>query len=267
MPKIVTVGSDPEFVLSEHSWLLDAEQFFVDLLDNNIIRPRVLTGYPYSSSRFQLDLNKTRIGVDGCSTTGELRPPYSDNPLIHFQNVRHSICALDRIVRLSKRRIKVFAGNCWYGEPMGGHLHIGGKTVSAARIDALDTYLAFWLKRIYDADKAVEREENGYGEFGQYRTKPYGFEYRTPASWLVNPVTAKAVICLAKVVGSEAIEHIHEHNEKATRESRPSHIYKELCKFRLYHKYAKYINPLITRSTRCIQWKESENILRTWGFR
>lgn len=66
----------------------------------------------------------------------------------------------------------------------GGHIHIemsGSKLEKAHFVRLLDKYVGAWIKKI-DPDK---RRQELYGDFGAFRYKPYGVEYRTPSNyWL-----------------------------------------------------------------------------------
>ena len=42
---------------------------------------------------------------------------------------------------------------------------------------------------IDDKEQKQKRERTGYGKLSAYRRKSYGFEYRTPGSFLLSPST------------------------------------------------------------------------------
>jgi len=45
----------------------------------------------------------------------------------------------------------------------------------------------------------IKREKSGYGKRKAHRTKSYGFEYRTPGSWLLSPAITLVTLTLAKL--------------------------------------------------------------------
>ena len=66
---------------------------------------------------------------------------------------------------------------------------------------ALDNYVAFPVMMLENPVKAKKRPQEKYGWLGEFRWESYGgFEYRTPASWIVGPPYAAAVLCLTKLV-------------------------------------------------------------------
>ena len=50
---------------------------------------------------------------------------------------------------------------------------------------------------------AKKRKKTGYGQLGAYETKSYGFEYRTPASWLYSENNARSILCLSYTLAYE----------------------------------------------------------------
>lgn len=52
---------------------------------------------------------------------------------------------------------------------------------------------------IDDKEQRSKRERSGYGKKGAYRRKGYGFEYRTPGSFLLSPSVTLVTLTLAKL--------------------------------------------------------------------
>jgi len=51
-----------------------------------------------------------------------------------------------------------------------------------------------------------KREKSGYGNRKSHSSKYYGFEYRTPGSWLLSPSTAIVTLTLAKLTTIGVLE-------------------------------------------------------------
>jgi len=192
MNETVTIGSDPEFI-------------FVDDIHNRQIPARIIL--PNSL--------RTTIGVDGSSSTAELRPPYEEDAIKHYENITYLL----RKTQLcyNKENYRIEAGLSQY-DAIGGHIHFGGadsplipKILDIACIFMLNFYDAN-LKRLHT--KRINKD--GYGMLGAVREKYYGVEYRTPISWLGNPIMAKSFLAVAHTLAYEAVNH-PEHVEKMIR--------------------------------------------------
>ncbi|RLG20068.1 hypothetical protein DRN74_06065, partial [Candidatus Micrarchaeota archaeon] len=100
--KSFTIGSDPEFII------YTGDGQFVEA-------DTVLSQYG-------------RVGCDGHSSTGELRPDPGENPLEHLEHVA------DALDELKETLDSELGESCWYvragsgvpGDPTGGHIHFGG---------------------------------------------------------------------------------------------------------------------------------------------
>ncbi len=179
----VKLGADPEFMIfnSKTNRMLSASQFF------------------------------PRDGVVGCDNirmqnrqqrpVAEIRPNPSSCPLKLSDNIKQ---ALDSASRMAPyQNVKWLAGSQPGGAySIGGHIHFSNIRLTANLIRALDNYLAIPIFLVEEPVAAVRRRRR-YGSLSDYRVKDYGgFEYRTPASWLVSQQITVAVLCLAKIIAS-----------------------------------------------------------------
>ncbi len=179
----VKLGADPEFMIfnSKTNHLLSASRFF------------------------------PRDGVVGCDNirmanrqqrpVAEIRPYPSSCPLKLTDNIKK---ALDSASRMAPyQNVKWLAGSQPGGSySIGGHIHFSNIRLTANLIRALDNYLAIPIFLLEEPVSATRRRRR-YGYLGDYRVKDYGgFEYRTPASWLVSQEITTAVLCLAKIIAS-----------------------------------------------------------------
>jgi len=179
--KEIKLGADPEFIIfnSKTNRLISASRFF------------------------------PREGMVGCDNIrmqnrqqrpiAEIRPRPSTCPLKLSNNIRQ---ALDTASRMAPyHNVKWLAGSQPGGAySIGGHIHFSNIKVNAGIIRALDNYLAIPLHLIEEPTSAVRRRKR-YGFLGDFRVKDHGgFEYRTPASWLISQQITTAVLCLAKII-------------------------------------------------------------------
>jgi len=168
------------------------------------------------------------IGRDHCGRVGELRPN-SGTP----QQVTTNIKKMFQWIKQNYPTKKVVAGGGQnYSESIGGHIHIGGlefhgytsvtrwrsrrrsgryrsygdnsevqqnkynvdtMTDKQKLVYALDFFLGRRLKRVSGA----QRGSKTYGKYGDIETKPHGFEYRTPPSWLTDPLLTESTLAVA----------------------------------------------------------------------
>jgi len=202
---MLTVGCDPEYLVINES------------------------GYKQNAS----DLSHTiegagEIGTDHGGRVGELRPKHGTP-----QQVTANIKKMFVWIKTHHPDKKIVAGGgIGFNESIGGHIHIGGLEFSGytsvtrwrsrrrrgrystygdntdnprsnvydlASMDskqklvyALDLYLGRRLKRVTGG----KRGSGSYGKYGDIETKSHGFEYRTPPSWLTDPILTEAVLAI-----------------------------------------------------------------------
>lgn len=180
----VTIGTDPEIIFTDE------------------------TGKLVPASNY---LNKDgKFGLDGHAWIAELRPDHAVFPRDLVENIRKTLST--EAERLS--HLMWLAGPWLKDKPMGGHLHFG-VPLEDRFVDALDNQLGFLLALSEPKEGAITRrtlkfqgshDDHPYGILGNIRPKPYGFEYRTPASYLASPGVALATITAAKAIVVEEAE-------------------------------------------------------------
>lgn len=192
---MLTIGSDPEFMIYKKNGSLCPAN-------------RILAS----------DMPK-RIGTDGCSTLGELRPLQSSNPLIHAKNTGVLIKEVSRIVSQRSTEPLILTSCPMGGEQgeysTGGHIHLGGKEilewkrsdyVISKLMRSMDIFVGIPLLFIENKDESYYRRgRKGYGRLNSHRDQRWGVEWRVPNSWLGDKALAQGVLSLAYVAASNAI--------------------------------------------------------------
>jgi len=185
-PGTVVLGADPEFVMFSPS--LKRVVFASDFFSKD-----GLVGY--DSQSYYRDRRNHPIA--------EIRPRPSSSPAHVVSEMREALrLALQKTARV--HTVWLAGSQPLRNYTTGGHIHFTGVPLSYELVRALDNYLAIPCMLIENSKRAAGRRPR-YGFLGDIRTKPHGgFEYRTPASWLVAPHFAEAVLYLAKLI---AVEH------------------------------------------------------------
>ena len=162
-----TLGCDPELICRRDGEFISADDYFK------------------ANSSF---------GLDGCDNTAEIRPGYSESPI-------DLTCKIYQILEYGHSKadeLEFYSGHFVDSNAIGGHIHFS-VNAEAKYIAALDVVLGSLSNCIDDKDQKLKREQSGYGKPGAYRTKCYGFEYRTPGSFLLSPSTTLVTLTLAKL--------------------------------------------------------------------
>ena len=86
---------------------------------------------------------------------------------------------------------------------------MGGENIG--RRNAIVPYLDHFLDKIVsnktdDMSEKRLRRERGYGHLSETRSKPYGFEYRTPGSFIHNPQLSMVYLTLSKLASIASID-------------------------------------------------------------
>ena len=210
----ITVGADPEFVF---------------IFRNN--------GEPASAinllgqSEIVIGNNPTSIlGWDGHSTTGELRPGYSNSPDQVVNNIHALFNQLPVRISQFSNRYQIFAGSGVLGNATGGHIHIGGYqptlgTEGRASISQLlDTFLLPVALAISEPEPVLARLRLGYGSWNEYRSQNWGVEYRSLPSWLYHPMTAMFFLGTAHKLATELVAHSVDYDTLVSFGSSPHHM-------------------------------------------
>jgi hypothetical protein len=245
-----TIGSDPEFSVFVEGKYRDA------------------------SSIFTCSTNSP-IGTDGCSSTGELRPKAKTDPLSHANEIVKLIRTIDSDYICGKD-ITIHAGSYHGSHPIGGHIHYGFKP-NDYMIGCLDTYVGVPLMLLEDGLASKFRRRN-YGELGNYRDQPHGFEYRTPASWITDCGMISSSLCLAYVVGdfmrrnktskkNDLINVIHglsdefkKGDKKVFYDIMPQ-LFSDIRCMPMYKMYPLQINYLYHMITNRLTWRQERDVV------
>ncbi len=255
----IKMGADPEFMLfnTKSGKMTPASQFF------------------------------PREGVVGCDALrtpnrqsrpiAELRPSPAYSPLKLLSNLEEALLLAQKMAPY--KNIKWLAGSRPFpGYSIGGHIHFSNVELNNHILRALDNYLGLPVFLIENQATAVKRRAK-YGFLADFRTKDYGgFEYRTPASWLVSPEIAAAVLCLAKIVTSNYLYLTRNcfHNIDAQRSFydgnqeylRPmfKELWNDVQNLEMYQVFRSELQviPDMINSNLC--WDEKEDIRKSWSI-
>jgi len=169
-----TIGCDPELVLRKNGNFVCAYDYFKA---------------------------NSSMGLDGCESIAEIRPGFSESPIdltakihkiLEYGHEKHS-------------ELEFISGQFANDFSLGGHCHFS-VSPEPKIISALDTVLYSLSNCIDDKQQRLKRERTGYGKKSAYRKKYYGFEYRTPGSFLLSPATTLVTFTLAKLAVIGVIE-------------------------------------------------------------
>ena len=256
----VKLGADPEFMIfnSKTNRLLSASRFF------------------------------PRDGLVGCDNirmqnrqqrpVAELRPNPSSCPLRLSDNIKQALDSANRMAPY--QNVKWVAGSQPGGAySIGGHIHFSNIRLTANIIRALDNYLAIPIFLIEEPVSAARRRRR-YGYLGDYRVKDYGgFEYRTPASWLVSQEITIAVLCLAKIIASsyymlsknflnsvEAQRAFYTGNQDFLRPVFPE-LWADIKKTEMYMKYEEELQIIPELIFNKNTWNEKSDLRKAWKLK
>jgi len=180
--KIPTIGGDMEFIIRDK--------------DNDMVSADSVIG-----SRNLTDV----VGTDGRPDTGEIRPPYGESPYKFYRNLKKTIYEMRD--KVSPTIFSAWGGS-WQnsklsrgGAPLGGHLHFGnisGISPHALGV-AMDVFIGDKLEKLSYTEACVKRSNKGYGGHGKvsYTNWGRGLEYKSPPSWIIDPVLARTIIYIA----------------------------------------------------------------------
>lgn len=223
---VITVGSDPEFLVQSGGRTQSAYTFFRGLGNTNPSGD-CDCGDDCCSECFPDDDDYGGMGIevggagnigwDGCDSTGEMRPKHSMNPVEHVEN----IAAMLRFVHGRNRIVKLMAVNHGAGvTPTGGHLHLGFPRGEGYSVDGLldlasamllpmiaaDGDKEFAAKRVTNSNRPSDRDFafRSYGCINDWRSASRGsstvYEFRAPSStWLS---TFELAFCTVATAGA-----------------------------------------------------------------
>lgn len=233
----------------------------------------------------------SRFGRDANEWVFELRPECSANPADIVKDIKtiFNDAVLNEPQYLQWKWI---SGSSHKKFPFGGHIHFGinKKIISAkdACSQFLDHYLGLITLLLEDKEQAIARRQYNitpggntvaYGRASDFREKPYGFEYRTPSSWISSPYIALGILSLAKTIMHEAInnpsfrfnyyvkpEDFLEIDRRKLKKAFYS-AWRDIKKMSLYPKYSSDLNLLYYLIVKDKTWIPAGNNMRiSWGI-
>ena len=225
----ITVGSDPEFIVTVNGARRNAHEFFRGLATNNPFRNMSCPDCAYTGGNNCGTCNQTEdseiytdmglkvegfgdVGWDGHDATGEMRPKHSDSPLEHVNNISKILEFVNSKTKTAKLAA-VNNGDCH----TGGHIHLGHKT-SDIGLQTLNIFSAFMLalvnadgdkgyalKRISRSGQSIPSEEFTFGSYGslkdwrsELRGSYHVYEFRSlTSSWMSTKELAAVTIATA----------------------------------------------------------------------
>ncbi len=173
----MTLGADPEFELIVNGRVAVAEDF---LEEGDIKLPWGV------------------IGKDGSGDQLELRPRPSCAPSVLVKNVGRLLLSVPRSVGALPSTV---------GEdyPLGGHVHIGG--VARDEVEEVLKAVDEAFGRIFYGMNPEVRLRSSYGQVGDWRSQPWGGEYRTPpANIWSHPEVALVFLRAIKWVAERVLD-------------------------------------------------------------
>ena len=150
-----------------------------------------------------------RFGLDGSPRISELRPDASINIIEVVTNIYTALNVFRDI--FEENNVTFHAGHYKHGQAIGNHIHFGCGQDNISHRDRIVSYLNFFVDKLLspatdDEEEVRLRRARGYGGLSDVRSKPYGFEYRTPGSFIHNPELTMVYFTIAKLVSIAASE-------------------------------------------------------------
>lgn len=239
MPKKLTVGTDPEFLVLDEG--------------NNIFSAHQLLGSD----------TEALIGTDGHQSgykeIGELRPNYGEDPIELTKNVRELYEMLSVVLKIKRRKLKIYTGGGGdLGFSLGGHIHLGLPMHTNLTI-MLDDFIGIPLQKLKGATRVRRRD---YGRLSDVKRKPYGFEYRTPPSFIGKPDLFEGVVVVAYCLAKTWIDVVNNESSFKYNDIPEAEDYRKLS---YYNMYADQIESFISYITENKSIEEYDT-LAAWGI-
>ena len=247
------MGADPEFICIDYT--------------HSIVEADTILG----------DFN-TPVGTDG-GTRFEIRPQSSEEPLDIVRNIQ-TLLKQQSFLKPIFYDLTWLAGSYQHDHSLGGHIHFGipkHKMGRETAIGFLDQYLGSITLLIEHRDQGLARRQTEYGGMGDYRNQIYGFEYRTPSSWITSPYVAAAILCLGKMILFESLNnpkfkwqtfakpyHFTNMNTPYLKTKFPN-IWSDITKMKLYQKYKPYVDLIYFLVTENLSWFPTTTMKNAWG--
>jgi hypothetical protein len=175
----ITLGGDPEFEVICDGEVVPANSLFI----------------------FRDGGTHSPIGTDGVSHTAELRPDAAYSPEEYVENF------LVLVEEVKEEGVLLSVQGDKYA--LGGHIHVGSPNklvvqVLRGEVDRFVQVLDDFVGRVLLPTSGKAR--GGYARLGEYETKDYGWEYRTPpSSFYADPEMIRITYKLTKGLVEELL--------------------------------------------------------------
>ncbi|WP_067931278.1 putative amidoligase domain-containing protein [Alicyclobacillus kakegawensis] len=206
----------------------------------------------------------------------ELRPDPDSNPLVVVNRLRDLMT--EAALTINRRGVEWRAGSMPFRPYCtGGHIHFSHVPLSSHFVRVLDNYLGLPLVLVENPETSVLRRPR-YGFLGDVRYKSWGFEYRTPASFLVDRDVTTAALCLACVLAAHhrelpVVDMYDAHLQTAFYRADATELraialrnLANLSGLPVFERYRDYIQPLIEMIERDEVWDESVDVRVVWDI-
>jgi hypothetical protein len=252
-----TLGADIEFMLRCDGDLIPASAFF-----------------PLEGS---VGCDERQIEQDsGEYALAEIRPQQAETPHELIDNIRNLLTEASKMAPYAN--VEFLAGSMPFpGYQCGGHIHFG-LPLSLSLLQALDHYLAIPAAMIEEPRTGKRRRRTKHGGLGRYREKPYGFEYLSLSSWIIEPELALALLCLAHLVAAHhhelpsdfafdpSIQRAYYQGNQMILKKQWNTIKHRIMTTSTYNKYRKELSVLFERIEQGNPCKETDDIRKNWGL-
>lgn len=207
----------------------------------------------------------------------ELRPDPDSSPLGLYNKLREVM--QEAVYSINRSKVEWRAGSMPFRPYCtGGHIHFSGIPFSHQFVKALDNYVGLPLMMVENKSTAILRRPR-YGFLGDVRQKNYGgFEYRTPASFVVSPDVTMAAFCLAYLTAlhyrdlpitdlcEPHLQHaFYKGNGDTLRPIVERNIF-ALRRLPSYSRYQEYLDPFFDLLFTGWSWNENVDIRVAWGL-
>lgn len=253
----VLLGADPEFMLR-------------DTKTGEIVYPS-----DYVTKEGSLGYDERSENREGrLFPLAEVRPEPTYCPIELTERIRDIFVKAMSII---PPHVEWLAGSVHFNRyQIGGHIHFSNIQLTSRLLRALDNYVGIPTMLIEDPVSAARRRKQ-YGWLGSIRCKPHGgFEYRTPASWLVTPELTTACLCLGKIVATEYLVLTRDYFtsielQKAFYQGKKhlfydifNDLWSDVTRTSLYGTYLEYLLPLTELIQNRSYWNEDVDLRKTW---
>lgn len=206
-----TIGADPEFTIQYGAKRLNAKS----LLRNCFQKDGTLVENKRTGMGFKYD-NFGELGWDGCSSTAELRPAFSNDPNVLTNNIKQLLTKLYTNIGIIDMKTTNFQAT------VGGHMHFS--LPESSNPQNMSTNIGkklsiFFMPILAGEYKPSEnlRIRSNYGSINDVRYDNrknskdediHTMEYRVPnAEWLTSEKICRCTIAYMATVYNEIINH------------------------------------------------------------